>query len=352
VRLDEPPWWYGGTDDFRQRALMPLASLYGWVAERRYNRRRAYRSRLPVICVGNFTAGGTGKTPLAIAIARLLIGRGEKPAFLTRGYGGRTAGPAWVLDRPGAAQIYGDEPLLLADVAPTLVARDRRAGIIAIESDHRQPSVVIMDDGLQNAAVTKDLSIALVDGKRGIGNGEVIPAGPLRAPLDFQIGLVDAIVVRDPPDLSNERGVHAVLRQGFPGPVLVARVAAAGDTAWIKEKPVLAFAGIANPHRFYRLLEDLGARLVDTVSFADHHPFSLAEAQRLMTQSQASGARLVTTEKDFARIKSNAVLASLAAQARTLPIDILIDERDQGRLNSLIETALQGTTRRQRPPPR
>jgi tetraacyldisaccharide 4'-kinase len=186
VRLDEPTWWYGGGGDFRQRALVPLGRLYGWIAERRYSRHRPYRSRLPVICVGNFTAGGTGKTPLAIAIARLLIARGERPVFLTRGYGGRTAGPAWVAASPGAARLYGDEPLLLCAVAPTLVARDRRAGVIAIEADRRQPTVIVMDDGLQNGAVAKDLSLALVDGKRGVGNGEVIPAGPLRAPLDFQ----------------------------------------------------------------------------------------------------------------------------------------------------------------------
>jgi tetraacyldisaccharide 4'-kinase len=204
---------------------------------------------------------------------------------------------------------------------------------------------------LQNGGVAKDLSIALVDGRRGIGNGEVIPAGPLRAPLDFQVGLVDAIVVRDPPDLSDERGVHAVLRQGFPGPVLVARVAAAGDTTWVVQKPVLAFAGIANPHRFYRLLDGLGAHLIDTISFPDHHPFSIAEAERLIAQAQASGAQLVTTEKDFVRIRGSAPLAGLAAKVRALPIDMQIEERDAGRLDSLIEAALQGTTRRQRPPP-
>ncbi len=350
MRLDEPTWWYGG-GDFRQRALIPLGRLYGWIAERRYSRHRPYRSRLPVICVGNFTAGGTGKTPLAIAIAHLLIARGERPVFLTRGYGGRYAGPAWVDASPGAARLYGDEPLLLCAVAPTLVARDRRAGVIAIESDGRQPSVIVMDDGLQNGAVAKDLSLALVDGKRGIGNGEVIPAGPLRAPLDFQIGLVDAIVVRDPPETNDARGVHAVLRQGFPGPVLVARVGASGDTSWIREGKLLAFAGIANPQRFYRLLESLGARLVDTISFPDHHPFSAADAERLIGKAQASGAGLVTTEKDLVRLAGTEPLAALAAQTRALPIEMRIEERELPRIESLIESALQLTTSRRRPPP-
>ena len=351
MRLDEPSWWYGGANDFRQRALAPLGRLYGWIAEWRYRRQHPYRSRLPVICVGNFTAGGTGKTPLSIFIAGLLIARGERPVFLTRGYGGRTSGPAWVDIAPGAAQLYGDEPLLLAGIAPTLVARDRRAGVIAIETRGRDPSVIVMDDGLQNATVAKDLSIALVDGKRGIGNGEVIPAGPLRAPLEFQIGLVDAIVVRDPPNTGNERGVHAVLRQGFPGPVLAAHVAAAGDTAWIAGKPLVAFAGIANPQRFYKLLERLGGKLIARVSFPDHHAFGRADAQRLIALAKSGGAELVTTDKDFARIGGDAALSELAAHARTLSIEMTFEDRDLGRLSSLIETALKGTSRRQRPPP-
>jgi tetraacyldisaccharide 4'-kinase len=336
----------------RQRALLPFSWLYGWVCERRYARHAGYRSRLPVICVGNFTAGGTGKTPLSMFIARLLIARGERPAFLTRGYGGRSRGPQWVKRGPDAATLYGDEPLLLAAVAPTLVARDRRAGIIAMERARQSPSVVIMDDGLQNPAVAKDLSIALIDGKRGIGNGEVIPAGPLRAPLDFQLQLVDAIIVRDPPaDSGNKRSVLDVLRRGFPGPVLTANVAAVGDTSWIAGKPLLAFAGIANPRRFYRLLESLGGRLADVVSFPDHHQFSAADAERLIAAARQSGAQLVTTEKDHARLSGNDAVDRLAAASRVLPIEMQIDDRELVRLNSLLDAALQGISRRQRPPP-
>ena len=350
MRLDEPPWWYGADDDVRQRALVPVSRLYGWIAERRYRRNTPYRSRLPVICIGNFTAGGTGKTPLSMFIARLLIARGERPAFLTRGYGGRTTGPEWVGNVADAAQLFGDEPLLLASVAPTLVARDRRAGIVAIERDARSPSVVIMDDGLQNSAVAKTLAIALVDGRRGIGNGEVIPAGPLRAPLDFQLGLVDAVLVRDPPDAGGERSVLGVLRQSFPGPVLTAHVAAIGDTSWVCEKPLLAFAGIANPRRFYRLLESLGGQITEAVSFPDHHRFKGSDAGRLLAAAEATGAQLVTTEKDYARLGGDGALAQLAARTRVLPVEMQVEGRELMRLNSLIEAALQGNSRRERPP--
>ncbi len=212
MHLDEPRWWYGGADDVRQRALAPLGRLYGWIAERRYRRRHPYRSRLPVICVGNFTAG-RHRQDAAVALHRSPAARpaAQRPVFLTRGYGGRTAGPAWVDDAAGrrtrcrrraaAARRRRPDARRARPHAPAS-SPSRRSG--------RDPSVVIMDDGLQNPAVAKDLSIAVVDGKRGIGNGEVIPAGPLRAPLEFQIGLVDAIVVRDPPSIADAgAGVHA-----------------------------------------------------------------------------------------------------------------------------------------------
>jgi tetraacyldisaccharide 4'-kinase len=170
--------------------MAPLGALYGWAARLRYAR-QAYRSRLPVICVGNLTAGGTGKTPLTLHLCERLRARGRHPAVLTRGYGGSRAGPHWVADVDGPDAV-GDEALLLARAAPTLVARDRAAGARAIEQASDAGTVaadvIVMDDGLQNPQLTKDLTLAVVDGARGIGNGRVMPAGPLRAPLSFQLG--------------------------------------------------------------------------------------------------------------------------------------------------------------------
>jgi tetraacyldisaccharide 4'-kinase len=355
VHLDEPRWWYVPAPDVRARLLAPLGRLYGWIGERRFRRRQAYRSRFPVICVGNFTAGGTGKTPLAIFIAELLKARGQSPVFLTRGYGGSVHGPAWV-DGEGsaAAHRFGDEPLLLARVAPTLVARDRKAGILMLETSGRKVSAVIMDDGLQNPALAKDFAIAVVDGARGLGNGEVIPAGPLRAAMEFQLGLVDAIVVREPLEKADgePQGVHGLLKRGFPGPVLEAHTEPTGDTAWVAERPVVAFAGIANPQRFYALLESLGARLIERVTFPDHHFLSRKEAERLLHLAAEGSAQLVTTEKDWVRLKGGAYVPEALVQAtRPLPITLTFEPRHLERLASLIEAATQQQGfRRVRPP--
>ena len=339
----------------RARLLAPIGQLYGSIAQSRYLRRQPYRSRIPVICAGNFTAGGTGKTPLAIAIGRLLLERGRSPVFLTRGYGGDDAGPAWVAETaPSAARRFGDEPLLLARIAPTLVARDRAAGARAIEVSGRKVGAIIMDDGLQNPALAKDLSIAIVDGRRGLGNGEIIPAGPLRAPLEFQLGLVDAIVVREPEeDGAAAASVHERMRRSFPGPVLAARVGPSGDTAWLADRPIVAFAGIANPQRFFALAERLGARVLERVSFPDHHAFSRADAERLLALAQAKACDLVTTEKDWVRLAGEESLWELQRKTRTLPIEMVFEQRDLSRLVSLIEAAAlnQGPPRTRPPQP-
>jgi tetraacyldisaccharide 4'-kinase len=362
VRLDEPGWWYGAGAETRplvrllRPLLAPMARLYGAIVEARFRRRHPYRSRFPVICVGNFTAGGTGKTPLALLIAHLLIARGAKPAFLTRGYGGKEPGPVWVEEGPRAAWRFGDEPLLLTRVAPTLVARDREAGVRFIEESGRGISAVIMDDGLQNPALVKDLAIAVVDGARGLGNGEVFPAGPLRAPIAFQLGLVDAIVVREPQAAQTQTPakILGLLKRNFPGPVLAVRAVPDGDAAWLAGTPVVAFAGIANPTRFFALLESLGARVLHRVAFPDHHVLSRRDAARLLALADKDGARLITTEKDWVRITGDAALpAALIERAQPLAIKLEIEERDQGRLMSLIEAATQhqGFPRRATRPP-
>lgn len=348
MRRDEPAWWYAPGDDRRTRALAPLGHLYGWIAERRYGRATPYRSRLGVICIGNFTAGGTGKTPLGLLVAAECIARGHSPVFLTRGYGGRASGPLRVIPGETTAAEAGDEPLLLARAAPTIVARNRAVGARFIEANVPGASLIIMDDGLQNGSLSKDLTIAVVDAKRGIGNGEIIPAGPLRAPIAFQLELTDAIVVNGPAGTQPEvpvrmRSVFDQLRQQFQGPVLAASVEASGDAGWLGERPVAAFAGIGNPARFFATLRGLGANVVTEKSFPDHHPFSDADARGLLLRATELSAMLVTTEKDMARLAGcrGPDCRALAAATRELPVRLTFDHRDLLRLQTLIDSAVR-----------
>ncbi|MBS0241831.1 MAG: tetraacyldisaccharide 4'-kinase [Proteobacteria bacterium] len=341
--LSEPAWWYQAEPTLAARTLAPVARLWARAAEQRYARGTAYKAPVPVICVGNFTAGGTGKTPLSIHIAQDLAQRGAAPAFLSRGYGGRIAGPHWVAREVDRAADVGDEPLLLANVAPTLIARDRALGARRIAEAAAPDGAIVMDDGLQNGSVEKSLAIAVVDGRRGIGNGLVMPAGPLRAALQFQLGLIDAVVVTSPQgDAASEHPFAAWLRENFGGPVMTASTAPRGDTEWLKGRPVLAFSGIGAPDRFFGLLERLGGQIAARRAFADHHPYSEAEARALMDEASRLGATLCTTEKDWVRLERDGAQGALRAEARVLAIRAEFDERDRLRLSGLIEGSLSG----------
>ena len=345
----EPAWWYpdDGRPDWRARLLKPLGSLWGRVAVARLERARSYRPRPKVICIGNFTAGGTGKTPLALAIAERLAALGERPAFLTRGYGGSIGGPHWIGASDTAADV-GDEPLLLAAHAPVMVAKDRAAGAAAIEA-RGEAGVILMDDGLQNGSVEKDLAIAVVDGVRGVGNGLVIPAGPLRTPLQAGLASVGAVVVNAPRGQAADRVGRTTdwLRKVFKGPVITATTEPAEDCRWLSTAKVIAFAGIGAPERFFGLLQSLGAVIVERHAFADHQPIDEKAAGRLLSASQRHEALLVTTEKDLVRLDGRGVLGELRRAARPLPIRLAFDAREDGRLSALIEMVVR--PQRQRP---
>jgi tetraacyldisaccharide 4'-kinase len=235
---------------------------------------------------------------------------------------------------------------LVAQGARVMVSCDRKAGLDAIAAEGNVQAVV-MDDGLQNPSLAKDLSIAVVDARRGIGNGRVIPAGPLRARLSFQLGLVDCIVVMgiDPDDV--ELPIFETLRKKFHGPVLRGVVEPASDTGWIADSALLAYAGIANPQRFFGMLGGLGPRSVDRRPFRDHHTFSEAEAAQLIADAEKLGAQLITTEKDLARLAgAGGARGRLASLSRTLPIRVGFDDRDLVRLVALIDGALKAAASR------
>ncbi|HKX64764.1 MAG TPA: tetraacyldisaccharide 4'-kinase [Rhizomicrobium sp.] len=271
------------------RLLAPLGALYGATVAFKARRAKPFDAGIPVVCVGNLTAGGSGKTPVAIAVAEMLRAKGHRPYFLTRGYGGSEAGPA-LASRGHSAHVMGDEALLLVRTAPAIVARNRAAG--AKLAREKGATMIVMDDGHQNFSLRKDLSLVVVDAETGFGNGYQIPAGPLREPVAQGLARADAVVLvgNGAPDL-----------RGFRGPVL--RVHLKPDGAAFADQPVFAFAGIGRPEKFAAALEASGATITGSCFFADHHPYGEDEILRL--KAAAKDAMLVTTEKDFVRLTAS-----------------------------------------------
>ena len=340
--IEEPYWWYGPRWTWQAVALAPASAIYGRIARKRIAKPPRYRSKLPVLCVGNFTAGGTGKTPLSITLADIVHGLGYEPVFLTRGYGGSAVGPLLVDPHHPTAAETGDEPLLLARAAPTMVARDRVAGVLAIEKKFSSRAVVIMDDGLQNPALAKSFSIAVVDVRRRFGNRACLPGGPLRAPLDAQVSRVDAILLNGEASEAAERTVRGEIGAIYDGLVLRSHVAPAGDLKWLNGANVLAFAGIANPSRFFDLLEAQGARIAAHRKYPDHHTFTDADAADLIKTADALGARLVTTEKDFVRLYGmTGKRGELRDVTMTIPVTMNFSDGDHAVLENRIRAVIE-----------
>jgi tetraacyldisaccharide 4'-kinase len=312
-------WWRDGS--LAATLLAPFAAGYGAIAGKRMAQPGA-RAGLPVICVGNFTLGGAGKTPTVLMLAKLLQAAGERPCCLSRGYGGDNPGPKLVDAQTDTAAAVGDEALLLARVAPTVVSRDRVAGAKAVTN----ASVIVMDDGLQNGSLAKDFTIAVIDSRRGIGNGKVFPAGPLRAPLEAQLARTDALLV-----IGDGAGAGAkkVLSLAGERPVFHGRLTPdpAALTA-LKNRNVFAFAGIGDPEKFFDTLTQAGIAVTQRKAFDDHHRFTGEEAAELEMQAEHEGLTLLTTEKDHARMMGDPVLAALAVRAQVLPVTLVVDDAD------------------------
>jgi len=310
-------WWRADGRGGLASLLAPLAAIYGAVAAARLAR-GGRQAAIPVVCIGNLTVGGAGKTPAALAAARMLAAAGERPMFLSRGYGGALAGPLTVDPARHRAREVGDEPLLLARAAAAIVARERVAG--AAMAVAAGGSVIVMDDGFQNPSLAKDVSVLVVDARRGIGNGRVIPAGPLRAPLDAQLARTDALIVVGTGDAAAEVAAAARTRQL---PVLSASLQPdAGVVAALRNRRVLAFAGIGDPGKFFATLTDAGIAVGGTRSFPDHHRYTVAQATALCRDAERDGLALVTTEKDLARLAGEEGMAPLAARAVALPVTL------------------------------
>jgi tetraacyldisaccharide 4'-kinase len=318
--MREPEFWWRPPGS-SAHLLTPFAAIYGAAAAWRLGR-QGRRLPVPVICVGNLTVGGAGKTPTALAVARMLAAAGEHPAFLTRGYGGTVRGPIAVDCARHRASEVGDEPLLLARVAPTIVGADRIAGgALAISGG---ASVIVMDDGFQNPSLAKDFSVLVIDARRRVGNGMVIPAGPLRAPLAAQFARAHALVVVGS---SPALGCVDEAARTASVPIFRARLRPDPDAvrALVGQRAV-AFAGIADPDKFFATLAEAGIPAVSRRGFPDHHRYTRAEAEGLCDEADRQGLALVTTEKDFARLAGEESLASLATRTRALPVELLFED--------------------------
>lgn len=313
--MREPAFWYGPAS-LHAHLLKPLGALYGAIAARRMER-TGLNAGIPVVCVGNFGVGGAGKTPTVLALARLMRELGETPVVLSRGYGGERRGPMKVDPARHAASEVGDEPLMLAAHVPVVVSRKRAEGVPLARS--QGATVILMDDGFQSPAIVKDSCLIVIDARRGLGNGQVFPAGPLRAPLRPQLAHTDALIVIGDGRAADPvaAGISAVGK-----PVLRAHLQPdPAQVAALRGRRVLAFAGIGDPSRFFDTLRASGIEVAAQRGFADHHPYSPDEIESLVSDARAGGLTLVTTEKDHARLRRDDRARQIMPFAVTLGFD-------------------------------
>ncbi|WP_337266226.1 tetraacyldisaccharide 4'-kinase [Oryzifoliimicrobium ureilyticus] len=329
---EAPPFWWEKAD-WRARVLFPFAAIYGYVAGRRMLRAQPPAVGVPVICIGNFTVGGAGKTPTAIAMARVAIANGFKPGFLSRGYGGSIDVTTVVDPHHHRATAVGDEPLLLAREATTVIARRRIDGARRLVAEG--VDLIIMDDGFQSARLTIDYALLVIDAGRGLGNGHIVPAGPVRAPLGQQLARTDGILKVGDGNAA-DRVVRTAARAAKPFFEAKVEVSRGGN---LVGKRVLAFAGIADPSKFFRTVEASGAEIVQKRAFGDHEHLRDDEISELLTEARQDGLLIVTTAKDFVRLSGHhGKSAELAAACHVVEIDMVFDDPEAPM--RIIETAV------------
>ncbi|CAM5771071.1 tetraacyldisaccharide 4'-kinase [Bosea minatitlanensis] len=329
--LNAPRFWWRDRPGLLARLLSPLGWVYGAITLGRM-RRPGTDAGVPVICVGNFIAGGAGKTPTAITLAGLLKARGEMPFVLMRGYGGRLPGPVEVDPARHNPADVGDEAMLMARHTRTIVSRDRIAGATLARANGA--SVIVMDDGLQNPALEKRLRLAVVDGASGTGNGLCLPAGPLRAPLAGQLGRTDAVIVIGA-GAAGERVAEAARRQGKA--VLAGRLepeARAADA--LRGQKIVALSGIGRPEKFRATLEALGANVASERAFGDHYAYTAADVAGIIAEARSGNLLVATTEKDMTKLAS---LWPETERQRLVVVPVRLVFDDPKRIETLLEGA-------------
>ena len=324
--MKRPAFWDTPGLTWQSFFLTPASLIYGIGRILHVSFLKAGRTPVPLICVGNVTLGGAGKTPVVLDLGSRLKRAGRAVHFLSRGYGGRTFGPERVVPNRHTATEVGDEPLLLARIAPTWVAADRLSGARIAANEGAE--IVIMDDGFQSPRLVKDLAILVFDGAIGVGNGAILPAGPMREPLGIALRRAQAAII-----IGEDR--HGLARH-IPKSVTVFQadmipVTPIGD----KLGPVVAFAGIGRPEKFFQLLTEAGYNLVDTVAFPDHNLFADSELADLRTRARDHSAQLITTEKDFVRLTQ-------AEREGIITMEVTLRWRDESALDQFLADQLKG----------
>ena len=318
-----PRFWYGADQGLIPQLLRPAAALVSLAGAWRRHLTTPWKAPVPVICVGNLTSGGAGKTPTVIALAKLLAEQKLAVHIVSRGYGAQVTTPLRIEPGRHGVRDVGDEALLLAQVAPTWVSPDRRASAKrAIDSGAQ---VLLMDDGFQNPTIHKDMSIVVVDGGAGIGNGYVLPAGPLREPVARGLVRADALLIIG----EDQRGVEdALVTAGTKSlPVMQARLVPAPAAPDMSGQKVYAFAGIGRPQKFFDTLTELGCELAGTEAFDDHHVYSVDEIDTLVQKAAHMGAQLITTAKDRVRLDAASTerVASLDVELQWQDSQLILD---------------------------
>ena len=325
-----PDFWYNQNGSFFSALLAPAGWAYGLASAIRQDRAEPWQAPIPVICIGNLVAGGQGKTPTALSVGAHFIGLGRSVHFLSRGYGGSLDGTHRVDLTTHTSAEVGDEPLLLAATAPSWISVDRQAGIEAAHAAGAE--FVVMDDGFQNPSVKKDLSIIVIDGETGFGNGRLIPAGPLREGVTVGLARAQAVVIIGE-DRFKLEGLLSDIAKGYaqnPVQTFKARLKPDAAALTLKDQKIYAFAGIGRPKKFFNTLLEIGCDLVGAKAFDDHHPFSENGVSSLLELARSEGARLVTTAKDHVRLPD--------AQKKDVAIvSVTLDWSDASALDSLLK---------------